>query len=62
MEYLLGHSGIKEIKELYSDNYLNITENYYASAILNMVNDCKDYIKVSRFKKDTEVMEIKLSA
>lgn len=34
-------------------------EKYYASAILDMVNDCKDYIKVSRFKKDYEVMELK---
>ncbi len=44
------------------ENYLKFPEepeNYYASAILDMVNDCKDYVKVSRFKKDTEVMKIK---
>ncbi len=39
---------------------MNDIENYYSSAILDMINDCKDYIKVSRFKKDEEVLEIKI--
>ena len=54
-------------KDIYSDNdniedYLEYEENpdkYYTNAILSMVNDCKDYIKISRFKKDEEVIKIR---
>ena len=44
------------------ENYLKFYEDpeqYYTGAILDMVNQCKDYIKVSRFKNDAEVMRIK---
>lgn len=34
-------------------------EQYYANAILDMVNKYKDYVKISRFKNDAEVMKIK---
>lgn len=51
--YMEGES-IKDYLKFYED-----PEQYHASAILDMVNKCKDYIKIPRFKNDAEVMKIK---
>lgn len=55
-------------KDDYVDNdrvedYLKFSEDperYYSNIILGVVNDFKEYTKVSRFKKDSEVMKINI--